>query len=96
MFQQNDVIYIGADVHERKTQLAIFEPGGTLLQEERIGYKGSSKLRTVTAREGETSSIGISWLHLSPVQQAETDSKMRDSCSQPKEIETGFRFETKK
>jgi transposase len=32
----NDVLYIGADVHERETQLAIFEPGGTLLQEKRI------------------------------------------------------------
>jgi predicted NBD/HSP70 family sugar kinase len=35
----NDVLYIGADVHERETQLAIFEPGGTLLQEKRIPTK---------------------------------------------------------
>ena len=34
--QQTDVIYIGADVHEKETQLAIFEPGGTLLQDNRI------------------------------------------------------------
>jgi hypothetical protein len=27
---------LGADAHEKKTQLAIFEPGGTLLQENRI------------------------------------------------------------
>ena len=32
----SEVLYIGADVHERETQLAIFEPGGTLLQEKRI------------------------------------------------------------
>jgi transposase len=32
----NGVLYIGADVHERETQLAIFEPGGTLLEEKRI------------------------------------------------------------
>jgi predicted NBD/HSP70 family sugar kinase len=32
----NDVLYIGADVHERETHLAIFEPGGRLLQEKRI------------------------------------------------------------
>jgi transposase len=32
----NEALYIGADVHERETQLAIFEPGGTLLQEKRI------------------------------------------------------------
>ena len=36
MYQETDVIYIGADVHEKETQLAIFEPGGTLLQENRI------------------------------------------------------------
>lgn len=35
MYRQ-DVLYIGADVHERETQLAIFEPDGTLLQEKRI------------------------------------------------------------
>ena len=35
MYQRQDVIY-RADVHERETQLAIFEPGGTLLQEKRI------------------------------------------------------------
>jgi len=35
----NEVLYIGADVHERETQLAIFEPGGTLLQEKRIPTK---------------------------------------------------------
>jgi predicted NBD/HSP70 family sugar kinase len=35
----NDVLYIGADVHERETQLAIFDPGGTLLQEKRIPTK---------------------------------------------------------
>jgi hypothetical protein len=32
----NDVLYIEADVHERETQVAIFEPGGTLLEEKRI------------------------------------------------------------
>jgi transposase len=35
----NDVLYIGADVHERETQLAIFDPGGTRLQEKRIPTK---------------------------------------------------------
>ncbi len=34
--QPQDIVYIGADVHERETQLAIFEPGGTLLQEKRL------------------------------------------------------------
>ncbi len=37
--QSQDVVYIGADVHERETQLAIFEPGGTLLQERRVPTK---------------------------------------------------------
>lgn len=34
-----NVVYVGADVHERETQLAVFEPGGTLLQEERVPTK---------------------------------------------------------
>lgn len=52
MFQQNDVIYIGADVHERETQLAIFEPGGTLLQEERIPTKDlQSFVQSLPAKE---------------------------------------------
>jgi len=36
----SEVLYIGADVHERETQLAIFEPGGTLLEEKRIPTSG--------------------------------------------------------
>jgi transposase len=53
MYQQNDdVIYIGADVHERETQLAIFEPRGTLLQENRILTKDlASFVRSLQARE---------------------------------------------
>jgi transposase len=37
--QSQDVVYIGADVHERETQLAIFERGGVLLQEKRVATK---------------------------------------------------------
>jgi hypothetical protein len=48
----NDVLYIGADVHERETQLAIFEPGGTLLQEKRIATKDlQSFLHSLPAKE---------------------------------------------
>jgi hypothetical protein len=50
--QQTDVIYIGADVHERETQLAIFEPSGTLLQEERIATKDlQSFVQALPAKE---------------------------------------------
>ena len=42
--EQKDVVYIGADVHERETQLAIFEPSGTLLQEKRIPTKDLQSL----------------------------------------------------
>lgn len=52
MSWQHDVIYIGADVHERETQLAIFEPGGTLLQEERIATKDlQSFVQSLPAKE---------------------------------------------
>jgi len=48
----NDVLYIGADVHERETQLAIFEPGGSLLQEKRIPTKDlQSYVRALPAKE---------------------------------------------
>ena len=48
----SDVLYIGADVHERETQLAIFEPGGTLLQEKRIPTKDlQSFVRSLPAKE---------------------------------------------
>src|SRR2546426_6063554 len=33
---QVTVLYIGADVHERESQLAIFEPSGSLVEERRI------------------------------------------------------------
>jgi transposase len=49
---RNDVLYIGADVHERETQLAIFEPGGTLLQEKRIPTKDlQSYIHCLPAKE---------------------------------------------
>jgi transposase len=52
MYQQQDVIYIGADVHERESQLAIFEPGGTLLQERRVLTKDlPSFIGSLPARE---------------------------------------------
>jgi transposase len=52
MYQEHDVVYIGADVHERETQLAIFEPGGTLLQEKRIPTKDlQCFVRSLPARE---------------------------------------------
>jgi transposase len=48
----NDVLYIGADVHERETQLAVFEPGGRLLQEKRILTEDlQSYLDSLPARE---------------------------------------------
>jgi transposase len=48
----NDVLYIGADVHESETQLAIFEPGGTLLQEKRIPTKDlQSYVHSLPAKE---------------------------------------------
>jgi transposase len=48
----NEVLYIGADVHERETQLAIFEPGGTLLQEKRIPTKDlQSYVHSLPAKE---------------------------------------------
>jgi transposase len=48
----NDVLYIGADVHERETQLAIFEPGGALLEEKRILTKDlQSYLISLPAKE---------------------------------------------
>ena len=48
----NEVLYIGADVHERETQLAIFEPGGILLQEKRIPTKDlQSYVHSLPAKE---------------------------------------------
>jgi transposase len=50
--KDNEVWYIGADVHERETQLAIFEPGGTLLEEKRIPTKDlQSYVDSLPARE---------------------------------------------
>ncbi len=49
---EQGVIYIGADVHERETQLAIFEPGGTILQEKRISTKDlQSFVQSLPAKE---------------------------------------------
>jgi transposase len=31
-----DVLYVGADIHERESQLAVFEPSGSLLMEKRL------------------------------------------------------------
>jgi hypothetical protein len=48
----NDVLYIGADVHERETQLAIFELGGRLLQEKRIPTRDlQSYVHSLPAKE---------------------------------------------
>jgi len=48
----NEVLYIGADVHERETQLAIYEPGGRLLQEKRIPTKDlQSYVHSLPAKE---------------------------------------------
>jgi transposase len=33
---QQKIVYIGADLHERETQLAVFEPSGSLVMERRI------------------------------------------------------------
>jgi predicted NBD/HSP70 family sugar kinase len=33
------ISYVGVDVHERESQIAIFEPGGKLLYETRIETK---------------------------------------------------------
>ena len=50
--QSQNVVYIGAGVHERETQLAIFEPGGTLLQEKRMPTKDlQSFVHSLPARE---------------------------------------------
>ena len=50
--QSQDVVYIGADVHERETQLTIFEPGGVLLQERRMQTKDlQSFVHSLPARE---------------------------------------------
>ena len=49
---RSEVLYIGADVHERETQLAIFEPGGTLLEEKRVPTKDlQSYVDSLPARE---------------------------------------------
>src|SRR5208337_1706750 len=32
----DNVLYVGVDVHERESQLAIFEQGGTLVEERRL------------------------------------------------------------
>ena len=34
--QEATVLYIGADVHERESQLSVFEPSGSLVEEKRI------------------------------------------------------------
>jgi len=48
----NKVLYIGADVHDREIQLAIFEPGGMLLQEKRIPTKDlQSYVDSLSAKE---------------------------------------------
>ena len=36
MKQSTVVLYVGADVHERESQLAVFDPSGSLLQEKRL------------------------------------------------------------
>ncbi|MHB8567634.1 MAG: hypothetical protein ACYC7D_13365 [Nitrososphaerales archaeon] len=37
------ILYVGVDVHERESQIAIFEPGGKLLYETRIETKDLPK-----------------------------------------------------
>jgi hypothetical protein len=36
---ENVVTYVGVDVHERESQLALFDPSGSLLQEKRMPTK---------------------------------------------------------
>ena len=64
---EQGVIYIGADVHERETQLAIFEPGGTILQEKRISTKDlQSFVKSLPAKEKHLA-LRIGRVHLSAV-----------------------------
>jgi hypothetical protein len=57
--QQTDVIYVGADVHQRETQLAIFEPEGNLLQENRIPTKDLASFVHFSSGKGKKPGSGI-------------------------------------
>jgi transposase len=39
MIEANTIMYVGVDVHERESQLAVFDPKGSLLQEKRMPTK---------------------------------------------------------
>ncbi|MHB8566825.1 MAG: IS110 family transposase [Nitrososphaerales archaeon] len=43
MNPETEKLYVGVDVHERESQIAILEPGGKLLQETRIETKELSR-----------------------------------------------------
>ena len=64
---------------KEKLRLAIFEPGGTLLQEESIPTKDLQRLiQSLTAKEKHLASESVGFIY--PLyDRAQTDSKMRDS-----------------
>ena len=93
--EQDDVIYIGADVHERETQLAIFEPGGTLLQEERIPTKDlQSFIQSLPAREKHLAleSVGFIYPLYDKLRQIP---RCEVAVANPKRIETRFLVQSK-
>ncbi|MGH2638546.1 MAG: hypothetical protein ACRDF4_04595 [Rhabdochlamydiaceae bacterium] len=52
MAQINDVkLYVGADIHERESQVAVFEADGTLLKEARTETRNLSKFIDSLLRE---------------------------------------------
>jgi hypothetical protein len=47
VISNDGTLYVGVDVHEKESQLAVFEKGGSLLMEERMPTKdlGASRRR---------------------------------------------------
>jgi transposase len=50
-------LYIGVDVHEKESQVAVYEKGGELLQEKRLPTRGLA--RFVSSPHGGEKHVGI-------------------------------------
>jgi len=50
-------LYIGVDVHEKKSQVAVYEQGGELLQEKRLPPRRLP--RFVSSLQGREKHVGI-------------------------------------
>ncbi len=59
----HDILYVGVDVHEKESQLAVLEKGGSLLREERIPTKDLRKFLYALPGEKRIAIEAVGFIH---------------------------------